>query len=110
LLRDSASRVALLLGERVAVTTAMTPLATAVAFIPDDRQTKVPTPELQLSVSPAAVRAGPAEALTEAIAVDGYVSVHCTAAGPLLPALKERFSETALPLGADPEAKLSDGA
>ncbi len=110
LLMGSESGEAVLVGERVAVTTATTPLPIALAFVPDARQTKVPTPGLQLSVSPAAVRAVPGAAVREVIAVGEYVSVHCSAAGALVAALNERFSGIELPWTADPEAKLNDGA
>jgi hypothetical protein len=69
LLIGSESKVALLVGERLAVTTATTPLAMAVALIPEATQTVAPALELQLSVSPTAVKAGPATALRETIAV-----------------------------------------
>jgi hypothetical protein len=69
LLIGSESGEALLVGESVAVTTATTPLPMAAAFIPDATHAKVPAPELQLSVSPTAVKAGPATALREVIAV-----------------------------------------
>jgi len=103
------SRVALLVGERVAVMTATSPLLSALAFIPDARQTKVPTPELQLSVFPAAARAELPAALRETTSVGEYVSVHWTAAGSLAAALNERFSKTEPPLSVDPEARLKDG-
>jgi hypothetical protein len=106
----SESGEAVLVGERVAVTTATTPLLRALEFDPDDTQIKVPLPGLQLSVSPTAVRAGPGAALREVIAVGEYVSVHCSAAGALVPALSERFSGSELPWTADPDAKLNDGA
>jgi len=56
------SRLALLAGARVAVTTATTPLAIAFEFEPAARQIRVPDPEPQLRDLPAAVRAGPAVA------------------------------------------------
>jgi hypothetical protein len=108
LLIGSESRVALLVAERLAVTTATTPLLMAVAFIPDATHAKVPALELQLSVSPTAVSAGPATALREATAVGGYVSVHCSVAGALAPALNERLREGELPWTAVPEAKVKD--
>ena len=110
LLIGSESGEALLVGERVAVTTATTPLLRAVAFIPDATQTKVPMPGLQLSVSPTAVRAGPATALREVMAVVEYESVHCSAAGAPVPTFNERFSGSELPWAADPDAKLNDAA
>ena len=110
MLIGSESRVALLVGERLAATTATTPLPMALAFIPDATQTKIPPPLLQLSVSPTAVRAGPATALREATAVGEYVSVHCSVAGALVAALNERFSESELPWTVVPEAKLNDEA
>jgi hypothetical protein len=60
-----------LLGDRLAVTTATTPLPSAVAFIPAARQVTVPDPELQLNVSPTAVKAEPAATLRVEIAVVG---------------------------------------
>jgi hypothetical protein len=97
-----------LLAERVAVTTATNPLPMAVLFDPDATQIKVPTPELQLSVSPTDVRAEPATAVRDVTAADGYANVHCSADGAPLPAFNERFSETELPWTAAPEAKLND--
>jgi hypothetical protein len=70
------SRLALLVAESVAVTTATTPLLRALPLIPDARQTKAPEPELQLSAAPAAVRAGPATALSEVMLAGEYVSTH----------------------------------
>ena len=65
LLMESESKVALLLAESVAVTTATTPLPIAVAFAPEARQIRVPTPELQLRFFPAAVRAVPVAAVSD---------------------------------------------
>ena len=110
LLMGSESRLALLIGESVTVTTATTPLLMALAFMPDAKQTNVPLPEPQLSVFPAAVSDGPAAALSEMTSVGEYVSIHCRDAGPLLLAFNERFSESELPFSADPEVKLKDGA
>lgn len=70
LLSGRESKVLLLVLESVAVTTAATPLPMAVALVPDARQIKVPTPELQVSVFPALVSAAPAETLSEVTAVD----------------------------------------
>jgi hypothetical protein len=69
LLMVRVSRVLVLAGDRVAVTTATTPLPTAVAFMPDATQVTVPLPGLQFSVFPAAVSAEPTVALSEVIAV-----------------------------------------
>jgi hypothetical protein len=110
LLIGSESGEAMLLGDSVAVTTATTPLLRAVALIPHDTQVKVPVPELQLSVFPAAVRAGPATAVREVMAVGEYVSVHWSAEGAPLPTFNERFNGSELPGAADPEAKLNDAA
>jgi hypothetical protein len=55
-------------GARVAVTTATTPFPMAAAFIPDATQTTVPDPELQFSVSPAAVSAELAVVLSDVMA------------------------------------------
>jgi hypothetical protein len=71
LLIGSESNVALLVGERLAVTTATTPLLRAVSFVPHATQTKVPAVGLQLSVPPMAVRAAPGAALSEVIALVG---------------------------------------
>jgi hypothetical protein len=100
------STMALLLGERVAVIVASTPLVMVVAFTPDATQINVPTPELQLSVFPAAVSTGPATALSAATFVAEYVNVHCTLAGAPEGAFKERVNGNALPLSAVPDAKL----
>ena len=66
LLIGKASKVALLLAVRVAVIVASTPLLKAVAFTPDAIHTNVPKPGLQFNVFPAAVRTGPAIALSVA--------------------------------------------
>jgi hypothetical protein len=71
LLMARESRVLVLVGARVALTTATTPLPMAVAFMPEATQTTVPDPELQLNVSPAAVSAEPAVVLSEAMAAVG---------------------------------------
>lgn len=71
LLNARESSVLLLLADRFAVTTATTPLPIAFALVPVARQVTVPDPELQLSVSPAAVNAEPPAMLTEEMAVDG---------------------------------------
>jgi hypothetical protein len=97
-------------GERVAVTTATTPLLRAVAVSPDAKQTRVPVPGLQLRVSPTPVRAGPGTAVREAIAVVEYVSVHCSVEGAPLPTFNERFSGIEPPWATDPDAKLNDAA
>jgi hypothetical protein len=65
------SSVAVLLGDRVAVTTATTPLLIAVAFIPDATQINAPAPELQLKLFPAAVNAEPAVAVSDVTPVVG---------------------------------------
>ena len=103
------SRLLLLVGERVAVTTATTPLLILVAFMPLARHMTDPVLELQLSVLPAPVRAGPAIVLRELMSLGEYESVHCRPAGTLVAAFKERFSERAPPLTAEPEAKLKEG-
>ena len=103
------SRLLLLAGERVAETTATTPLPMALAFMPVARQVTEPAAELQLSVLPAAVNAGPAAVLSEIMALGGYESVHSRPAGALVAALKERFSDREPPCTAEPEAKLKDG-
>jgi hypothetical protein len=108
LLIGKESTLAPLLAERVAVTVASVPLLMAVAFVPDATHTNVPTPELQLSVFPAAASAGPATALSAATSVAEYVNVHCTLAGAPEGAFKERVKGNALPLSAVPDAKLKD--
>ena len=65
LLMASESDVTLLLEDSVAVTTATTPLPIAVAFAPEARQIRVPTPELQFRFFPAAVRAVPVAAVSD---------------------------------------------
>ena len=67
---ESESSVDVLLGESLAVTIATTPLPIAVAPVPDAIQIRVPVAEPQVSVSPTAVRAGPAEAVREVIAAE----------------------------------------
>ena len=106
LLIGKESTAAPLFGERVAVIVASTPLLTVVAFAPDATHTNVPTPELQLNAFPAAVRAGPATALTAATSVAEYANVHWTLAGAPEGAFKERVNGNALPLSAVPDAKL----
>lgn len=103
------SRLLLLVGESVAVTTATTPLPIVLAFMPLARQITDPVPALQLIVLPAPVRAGPAVVLREMMSLGEYESVHCKPAGALLAAFKDRFSDRALPLSAEPEAKLKEG-
>lgn len=71
LLKASESSVLVLVGDRFAVTTATTPLPTAVAVMPLATQVKVPEPGAQVSVSPAVVSAEPAAMLTEEMAVGG---------------------------------------
>ena len=61
---------ALLVEESVAVTTATTPLAIMVEFMPDAIQTVAPVAELHWMVLPAAVRAGPAATLTDVTSVE----------------------------------------
>lgn len=108
LLIGKESTVAPLFGERVAVIVASTPLLMAVAFRPDATHTNVPTPELQLSVFPAAVSAGPATAPSAATPVAEYANVHWTLAGAPEGAFRERVKGNALPLSAVPDAKLRD--
>jgi hypothetical protein len=64
LLSGSASKLLPLAGDRLAVTTATTPLVIALALEPLARQVRTPAAEPQLSVLPAAVSAGPAAALS----------------------------------------------
>ena len=61
----------LLLAATVAVTTATTPLPIVFPFTPDARHVTDPLVELQFSVLPAAVSAGPATAPTEVSASAG---------------------------------------
>jgi hypothetical protein len=65
----SESGDAVLVAERVAVNTATTPLVSAVAFTPEATQIKVPTPGLQVSAFPTAVRTVPGAAVREVMAV-----------------------------------------
>lgn len=102
------SRLLPLVGERVAVTTATTPLLIVLAFMPVAKQVRDPVPELQLSVL-LVPSASPATAVRELMSLGAYASVHCKPAGALVAAFKERFSERAPPFTADPEAKLKDG-
>jgi len=71
LLKVSESRVLLLEPDRFAVTTATTPLPTAVAVVPLATQVRVPDPGAQVRVSPADVKAEPAEIATDEMAVTG---------------------------------------
>ena len=91
----------------VAVTTATTPLPMALAFMPEPKQVTDPAPLEQSRLLPAAVRAAPAEIVTEVIFVCGYESVHCKPAGAD-EALRERFKETEPPGTAEPELKLRE--
>jgi hypothetical protein len=75
-LNGSESNVALLEGERFAVTTATTPLGVAVLFIPDATQINVPTPEPQVIVFPAAVNADVGVTLRDATSLGEYPMVH----------------------------------
>jgi hypothetical protein len=108
LLIGKESTLALLLGERIAVIVASTPLPTAVAFAPDATHINVPTPELQLNVFPAADSTGPATALTVATSAAEYVNVHCTLAGAPEVVFKDSVNGNALPLRTVPDARLSD--
>ncbi len=65
------SRVLLLVGERLAVTTATTPLAIVFAFMPLARHITAPALALQFSVLPAAASAGPDETLKEMMSFTG---------------------------------------
>jgi hypothetical protein len=76
LLTGKESKVLLLVEESVALTTATTPLAIGFVLPPVARQVRDPTPELQLRVLPAAVRAGPATELRETTSVGAYPIVH----------------------------------
>jgi hypothetical protein len=98
-----------LAGASVAFTTATTPVLMPVLFIPLATQVMEPVAELQLSVLPAEVSAGPAAAL-RALMPAGYDSVHSRPAGALPPPFSDRFRETEPPGAADPEAKLKDCA
>lgn len=109
LLRARESRLLVLAGERAAVTTATTPLPMVLAFMPVARQLTTPAPELQLSVLPAAVSAGPAVVLSVVMALDGYDTVHSRPAGRLVAPFNERFSEREPPWNTDPEPKVKDG-
>jgi hypothetical protein len=68
LLIDRVSNVLVLVGDRVAVTTATTPLPMTVSLMPYARQITVPVPGLQARVTPAAVSAEPGVVLSEVIA------------------------------------------
>ena len=65
------SDVVVLLGDRVAVTTATTPLLIAAAFMPEATHIKLPPAELQLKLLPAAVSAEPALAVSDETLVVG---------------------------------------
>lgn len=98
-----------LLDERVAVTTATTPLGIELEFIPLAIQVNDPDPVAQLRVFPADVKAEPAAPLSDAMSDDEYERVHCSPAGPLVPAFSERFRERRPPFAVDPDARLSEG-
>ncbi len=108
LLNGKESRLLLLVEEVVAETTATTPLAMMLVFMPVARQVSDPLAELQFSVLPAAVNTGPATTLSEVMSPIGYESVHCRPAGALVAMFNERFSEMAFPRTTAPEAKLRD--
>lgn len=61
-------------------------------------------------VFPAAVNADPGLTLTELMSLGEYANVHCKLEGASEPAVKERLSDTELPLAADPEDRLREGA
>jgi hypothetical protein len=96
----------LVIGERVTVTVATTPLPMVESFIPTVRHVTAPLAELQVRVLPAAESAAPAATTTEA-SLGTNASVHCIPAGAGVP-LSDRFNETAPPSTAEPEDKLSE--
>jgi hypothetical protein len=63
--------VAVLPGDRVAVTTATTPLLIEAVFMPEATQIKLPPAELQLKLLPAVVSAEPALAVSDETLVVG---------------------------------------
>jgi hypothetical protein len=106
LLTDTAT-LALAAAVSFTVIVAATPLPIPAAFMPLATQIMDVVPGTQLSVLPAAVSADPATALTEATSLDAYESIHCSAAGELLPD-RDRFRLTELPCVPDPEARLNE--
>jgi hypothetical protein len=89
----------------VIVTTATVPLAIVVAFMPAATQVTDAAAVAHVTDLPAAMRAGPAATVTEAISTDGYESVHCRAAGAVAPVIL-RFTEMDPPDAAEPEFRL----
>jgi hypothetical protein len=92
---------------RVTVTTARTPLATALLFIPVARQIICPVRAVQLRTLPAAVAAAPGAALM-AVTSGVKARVHWRAAGEVPVALRFRFRLTVPPMVVLPEASAKD--
>jgi hypothetical protein len=88
--------------------TATVPVPIEAAFIPDARQVTVPAPGLQLSVLPADVRADPAAAFIDVTLTVGYVNVHASAAGAVLPAASVSEREIEPPGRAVAELRLRE--
>ena len=105
----SRGTVAPLVAESWTATTATTPLPMRLAFMPLARQVNDPLPELQVMVLPAAVKAAPADTLTETMSLVAYDNVHCIADGTLpVAAFNDRLRLRVPPGSAEPEAKLSE--
>jgi hypothetical protein len=94
----------------VAVTTATTPLAIVLEFIPSAMHVYPDAPPEQVIDLPAAVEAAPGATLRLLMLALGYVNVHCRAAGcPPDGEETDRFRAT-VPLGAPvPDESVSAG-
>src|SRR5262249_53444867 len=77
---------------RFAVTIATTPLPIVVLFDPLAMHRTEPLAELHCSVFPAAVKAGPATAVSDRRSVSEYDIVHCKLAGAFPDEVNERFN------------------
>jgi len=95
----------LVLAARVAVATATTPLVIGVEFIPVARHFTLPLPFWQTMLLPTAVRADPAETLTDVTSAGAKEKVHSSADGVPLVVI-DRFSGTDPPWAEEPEARL----
>jgi hypothetical protein len=91
----------------VAVTTATTPFAMPVEFIPETRQVYLPAvPLWQDTDLPAAAAEAPAATVTWLICAAGYSSVHCKAVGAAPEAFRERFRTALAPGATDAEERV----
>jgi len=93
---------------RVTFTTATTPLAMTLEFMPEITHEYAPEDEKQLNVLEAALVAAPAEAEMEATLLAGYVRVHCKAASLPDADVNVRFSDAVPPAPAVTEFKVKE--